>query len=174
MPPNYYHPATINGGWLCCDDWKSRSSSASARYDTKFIVHAAERNQYTWPQLWWIRFATLCWPLHIEVLTRIFLVAGSPSRQEVLTFHHQNYKRQPETLVTVLSNNSNILLGLDSPYHSESPPIRLPPEPHHYLWICRQCAAGTSMDSEATNHRRKWATIAPYRQDKPYKVTNLT
>ncbi|CAL1685744.1 unnamed protein product [Lasius platythorax] len=130
VPPNYYHPANINGGDYVVMTGKRSIDSSTSRYlqssSSASSDHQAGRSAYVPP---------------------------SELQQPNRNFNYSSDQQQQQSSRSAL------------PYHSESPPIRLPPEPHHYRGLLESTMSG-QQGFRATNQIDN-GQPSQFRQDNP-------
>ncbi|XP_003494607.1 LIM domain-containing protein jub [Bombus impatiens] len=164
VPPNYYHPATINGGDYVVMTGKV-GQAQNQRGMTQNLSYTQQRGSNIRGQSYDGSSLQRC----VDSSTSRYLQGSSSS------LDHQAGRSAyvpPSELQTPTRNfNYNSeqqqqhspRSGL--PYHSESPPIRLPPEPHHYRGSVDSSMSGQH-GFRASNHIET-VQQSQYRQDSP-------
>lgn len=164
VPPNYYHPATINGGDYVVMTGKV-GQTQNQRGMTQNLSYTQQRGSNIRGQSYDGSSLQRC----VDSSTSRYLQGSSSS------LDHQAGRSAyvpPSELQTPTRNfNYNSeqqqqhspRSGL--PYHSESPPIRLPPEPHHYRGSLDSSMSGQH-GFRASNHIET-VQQSQYRQDSP-------
>ncbi|XP_060823888.1 LIM domain-containing protein jub [Bombus pascuorum] len=164
VPPNYYHPATINGGDYVVMTGKV-GQAQNQRGMTQNLSYTQQRGSNIRGQSYDGSSLQRC----VDSSTSRYLQGSSSS------LDHQAGRSAyvpPSELQTPTRNfNYNSeqqqqhspRSGL--PYHSESPPIRLPPEPHHYRGSLDSSMSGQH-GFRASNHIET-VQQSQYRQDSP-------
>ncbi|XP_003400024.2 LIM domain-containing protein jub [Bombus terrestris] len=165
VPPNYYHPATINGGDYVVMTGKV-GQAQNQRGMTQNLSYTQQRGSNIRGQSYDGSSLQRC----VDSSTSRYLQGSSSS------LDHQAGRSAyvpPSELQTPTRNfnyNSEQQQQQHSPrsglpYHSESPPIRLPPEPHHYRGSLDSSMSGQH-GFRASNHIET-VQQSQYRQDSP-------
>ena len=131
VPPNYYHPATINGG-----DYVVMTGKVGQAQHQRGMTQSLSYTQQRGSGIRGQSYDSSSLQRSVDSSTSRYLQGTSSS------LDHQSGRSAyvpPSELQTPTRNfnynseqqqQQSPRSGL--PYHSESPPIRLPPEPHHY------------------------------------------
>lgn len=166
VPPNYYHPANINGGDYVVMTGKvgqsqnQRGMSQSLSY-TQQRSGSVRSQSYDGSNL----------QRSIDSSTAKYLQSSSSASSD-----HQSGRSAyvpPSELQPPPNRNFNYNADQQQqqspraglPYHSESPPIRLPPEPHHYRASLENTISG-QQGFRATNQIDNNQS-SQFRQDNP-------
>ena len=164
VPPNYYHPATINGG-----DYVVMTGKVGQAQHQRGMTQSLSYTQQRGTNIRGHSYDGSGLQRSVDPSTLRYLQGSSSS------LDHQAGRSAyvpPSELQTPTRNFSysseqqqqhSPRSGL--PYHSESPPIRLPPEPHHYRGSLDSALPGQH-GFRATNHIES-GQPSPYRQDSP-------
>lgn len=163
VPPNYYHPATINGGDYVVMTGKV-GQAQNQRGMTQSLSYTQQRGSNIRGQSY--DGSSL---QRVDSSTSRYLQGSSssldhqagrsayvpPSELQTPTrnFNYSSEQQQQHSPRSAL------------PYHSESPPIRLPPEPHHYRGSLDSSVSGQH-GFRASNHIEN-IQQSQYRQDSP-------
>lgn len=129
VPPNYYHPANINGGDYVVMTGKVNQSQ-SQRGMTQSMSYVQQRSGN-------IRGQSYDSSLQRSIdssASRYLQGSSSAStdHQAARSAYVPPSELQPPNRNFSYSSDQQQQSRPTLPYHSESPPIRLPPEPHHY------------------------------------------
>lgn len=132
VPPNYYHPANINGGDYVIMTGKV-GQSQNQRGMTQSLSYTQQRSGSIRGQ----SYDGSSLQRSIDSSTAKYLQSSSSTSSD-----HQSGRSAYVPPSELQPPNRNFNYNADQqqqqssrpglPYHSESPPIRLPPEPHHY------------------------------------------
>jgi len=132
VPPNYYHPANINGGDYVIMTGKVNQSQ-NQRGMTQNLSYTQQRSGSIRGQ----SYDGSSLQRSIDSSTAKYLQSSSSASSD-----HQSGRSAYVPPSELQLPNRNFNYNADQqqqqsprsglPYHSESPPIRLPPEPHHY------------------------------------------
>ncbi|XP_024888192.1 LIM domain-containing protein jub [Temnothorax curvispinosus] len=132
VPPNYYHPANINGGDYVVMTGKV-GQSQNQRGMTQSLSYTQQRSGSIRGQ----SYDGSSLQRSIDSSTAKYLQSSSSASSD-----HQSGRSAYVPPSELQPPNRNFNYNADQqqqqstrpglPYHSESPPIRLPPEPHHY------------------------------------------
>ncbi|XP_033333488.1 LIM domain-containing protein jub isoform X1 [Megalopta genalis] len=164
VPPNYYHPATINGG-----DYVVMTGKVGQAQNQRGMTQSLSYTQQRGSNIRGHSYDGSSLQRSVDSSTSRYLQGSSSS------LDHQAGRSAyvpPSELQTPTRNFSYSVeqqqqhsprTGL--PYHSESPPIRLPPEPHLYRGSLDSTLSGQH-GFRATNHIES-AQQSQYRQDSP-------
>ncbi|XP_011147112.1 LIM domain-containing protein jub [Harpegnathos saltator] len=163
VPPNYYHPANINGGDYVVMTGKVNQSQ-NQRGMTQSLSYTQQRGGSTRGQ----SYDASSLQRSIDSSASRYLQGSSSASSD-----HQAGRSAYVPPSELQPPNRNFSYSSDQqqqqqqsprsglPYHSESPPIRLPPEPHHYRGALDNTISGqqgfratNQIDSQASQFRQ--------------------
>lgn len=163
VPPNYYHPANINGGDYVVMTGKV-GQSQTQRGMTQSLSYTQQRSGSIRGQSYDAS------SLQRSIDSSRYLQSSSSASSD-----HQAGRSAYVPPSELQQPNRNFSYSSDQqqqqsprpglPYHSESPPIRLPPEPHHYRGLLESTMSG-QQGFRATNQIDN-GQPSQFRQDNP-------
>ncbi|EGI60029.1 PREDICTED: LIM domain-containing protein jub [Acromyrmex echinatior] len=178
VPPNYYHPANINGG-----DYVVMTGKVGQSQNQRGMTQSLSYTQQRSGSLRGQSYDSSSLQRSIDSSTAKYLQSSSSASSD-LQSGRSAYVPPSE----LQPPNRNFNYSTDQqqqqssrsglPYHSESPPIRLPPEPHHYRGSLENTISG-QQGFRATNQVDN-NQPPQFRQDnsqinyKPYEVSSRT
>lgn len=164
VPPNYYHPANINGGDYVVMTGKV-GQSQNQRGMTQSLSYTQQRSGSIRGQ----SYDGSSLQRSIDSSTAKYLQSSSSASSD-----HQSGRSAYVPPSELQPPNRNFNYNADQqqqqsprsglPYHSESPPIRLPPDPHHYRGSLENTMSG-QQGFRATNQDNNQSL--QFRQDNP-------
>ncbi|GAB1860564.1 Wilms tumor protein 1-interacting protein-like protein [Camponotus japonicus] len=165
VPPNYYHPANINGG-----DYVVMTGKVGQSQNQRGMTQNLSYNQQRSGSIRGQSYDTSSLQRSIDSSTSRYLQSSSSASSD-----HQTGRSAYVPPSELQQPNRNYSYSSDQqqqqsprsglPYHSESPPIRLPPEPHHYRGLLESTISG-QQGFRATNQIDSGQS-SQFRQDNP-------
>ncbi|KAL6263370.1 hypothetical protein P5V15_006161 [Pogonomyrmex californicus] len=167
VPPNYYHPANINGG-----DYVVMTGKVSQSQNQRGLSQSLSYTQQRSGSLRGQSYDSASLQRSIDSSTARYLqnsTSASSDHQAGRSAYVPPSELQPPNrsfnynAEQQQQQQQSPRSGL--PYHSESPPIRLPPEPHHYRGSLENTMSG-QQGFRATNQVDN-SQSSQFRQDNP-------
>lgn len=160
VPPNYYHPANINGG-----DYVIMTGKVGQSQNQRGMTQSLSYTQQRSGSLRGQSYDGSSLQRSIDSSTAKYLQSSSSASSD-----HQSGRSAYVPPSELQPPNRPFNYNADQqqqqsprsglPYHSESPPIRLPPDPHHYRGSLENTMSGqqgfrtTSQDNQPLQFRQ--------------------